>query len=155
MLEQILNKLFGIDNGKQTENETSTLRDDIGSGFYLTYNEAPNGYGGYCHVNICLHGDNVRRKFTDSKGNFINFPGYVGGWWEQELDIPFKPRISFPCHIGPFKDGKAKFMWQLQPDGRYFEDGDGFGAEKCQEIWLCSYIDEKGQFTGPFIYEKD
>lgn len=153
MLHQILNKLFGSNGSEQTKQH----RDDIGSGFYITYNETPNGYGGYCHVNICLHSEknpSLHRRITDGRGNFIHFPGYTGGKWEQELDIDFKPCVRFPCWIGPFENGRAKFMWQVQPDGRYFADEDGFGAEKCDEIWLYSYIDEKGSFTGPFVYKE-
>ena len=37
-----------------------------------------------------------------------------------------------------------------QPDGRYFEDDDGFGAEKCEEIILYAYLNEKGRVVTPF-----
>jgi hypothetical protein len=48
------------------------------------------------------------------------------------------------------EDGKAEVEWVLQPDGRYFEDEDGFGAENCEEITLYSYLDTNGVFTEPF-----
>jgi len=48
------------------------------------------------------------------------------------------------------KKFKDSVEWTLQPDGRYFEDEDGFGAENCEEITLYSYIDTNGIFTEPF-----
>lgn len=155
MLEELFNRLFGIDDGSQAQKEAETFREDIGDGFYLTYEEAFNGYGGYCDVNLCLCSEtnpSLHHQITDKRGNFLHFPGYLHGEWEKELDTAFKPRVRFPCSIGPFKNGKAVFMWQVQPDGRYFQDEDGFGAENCEEIWLRSYIDERGNFTEPFTY---
>ena len=41
-------------------------------------------------------------------------------------------------------------LWEIQPDGRYWADGDGFGAESDYEIQLYSYLDVQGKFTAPF-----
>lgn len=128
---------------------------ELGSGFYLTYNEAPNSHGGYCKVSLTLHNKNIpefHSRITDKRGRFLHFPGYVNGSWEQKLDSPFTPCVEYQCYVGPFEEGKALFEWMVQPDGWYFADSDGFGAEKCEEVWLCSFIDEKGKFTEPFSY---
>ena len=129
------------------------LRDDLGGGFYCTYREVPNGYGGYHAVDICLKKEdepNFCVKITGPDGSFVSFPGVVHGPWEKALDMPFRPAAAFRNELCPFRDGRAEFRWLLQPDGRYFADEDGFGAEKCQEIWLRSYVDEKGRFLEPF-----
>ena len=39
---------------------------------------------------------------------------------------------------------------EIQPDGRYWMDEDGFGMEDDEEIWLCADIDEEGRFITPF-----
>lgn len=129
------------------------LRDDLGGGFYCTYREKPNGLGGYHPVDMCLRREDAPgfcRQITRSDGSFAAFPGVVHGTWEKELDMPFRPAVQFQAIVGPFRDGKAEFRWLLQPDGRYFADEDGFGAENCTEIWLRSYMDEKGRFLEPF-----
>lgn len=36
-----------------------------------------------------------------------------------------------------FKDGFGGFSWTLHPDGRYFADEDGFGAEDDEEVKIC------------------
>ena len=131
-------------------------RRDLGNGFYITYDYAYNGIG-YYDVNLCLHNENdpsFHRQITDRVGNFIRFPGYIGGKWEKGVEVNFLECVNYPSYIGMFKDGKAEFGWQVQPDGRYFADEDGFGMENCEEIWLRSYLDEKGNFTEPFAYDK-
>ena len=142
----------------KNEVTAGTLRMDLGNGFYCTYQERPNGFGGYHAVDICLKNERKRdfcRKITQSDGSFVSFPGIVHGDWEKKLDMVFCPVARFQNGLSPFKDGKAEFRWVLQPDGRYFADEDGFGAENYVEIWLHSYIDENGCFTEPFSYCKD
>lgn len=43
-----------------------------------------------------------------------------------------------------------RMVWEIQPDGRYWEDDDGFGGESDLEILLYTYLDDKGNFTGSF-----
>ena len=129
-------------------------RKEIGNGFYIVYDEASNGLG-YRMVSICLkkEGDPVLcAQITDRCGDVINYPGYIGGDWEKGIMGIFPKYVKYPCRIYPFENGKAKFEWTVQPDGRYFEDDDGFGGENCEEINLYSYIDEHGNFTEPFRY---
>ena len=49
-----------------------------------------------------------------------------------------------------FKGGKAVVEWTICPDGRYFADEDGFGAEDCDELTATAVIDRKGQVLVPF-----
>ena len=46
--------------------------------------------------------------------------------------------------------GKAVVEWTICPDGRYFADEDGFGAEDCDELTATAVIDRKGQVLIPF-----
>ena len=41
-------------------------------------------------------------------------------------------------------------LWEIQPDGRYWEDEDGFGGTSDAEVTLYTFLDENGDFTGPF-----
>ena len=130
------------------------LREDLGSGFYCTYIERPNGYGGYAYADIRLHREGnplFVRQIVRHSGSFAAFPGFRRGPWEAKLtECRFEKKVSFPVDIHPYQNGRALFVWTLQPDGWYFADEDGFGAEKCEEVSLYSFIDERGRFTQPF-----
>lgn len=127
--------------------------DMLGQGFYLEYNEVPNGLGGYHPVNIALK--NIKDAdfscpITDRYGKFLNFPGTMPGNWESKLEGPLNPAVQFTFSATRFIDGVCRVTWLVQPDGRYFEDEDGFGAEHCSEIYLYSKMNTKGQFLCPF-----
>lgn len=52
--------------------------------------------------------------------------------------------------IGRFEDGVAQLCWTLYPDGRFFEDEDGFGGENCNETTIYAFIDTLGKIVIPF-----
>ena len=133
------------------------LRRYLGNGFYVTYNKAPYSHGSR-DVNLCLHNENnpsLHAQITDERGDFLNFPGYIEGEWEKLIKGKFWKFVRYPSDIGAFKDGRAEFRWQVQPDGMYFADESGFGMDDREEIWLRSYFDENGNFTEPFSYVDD
>lgn len=49
-----------------------------------------------------------------------------------------------------FKDGVAMVQWTLYPDGRYFADEDGYGAEDNDEVNVYAFIDENSNILIPF-----
>jgi hypothetical protein len=62
----------------------------------------------------------------------------------------------FPTHVFGFQDGKATVQWQINPDGRYYEDDDGFGGTSDVEISLWGKIDRTGKVIEPFHFrDKD
>ena len=125
----------------------------LGDGFYFEFNEVPNGMGGYRMINVYLlktDDPSFRRCIVDERGMIENFPGIVEGDWKKSLEFPLDRKTQFRFWIYHYKDGKAAVEWMLQPDGRYFEDEDGFGGENCKEVTLHSYIDTNGFFTEPF-----
>ena len=127
----------------------------LGDDFFMEFDEVSNGYGGYRKVNLHLFkisDSSFRRCILDKNGKIQNFPGIVYGRWKEDLEFPVDEKVRFAFWIGKYVDGKADVSWTLQPDGRYFEDEDGFGAEKCEEICLYSCLDEDGKFTEPFHY---
>ena len=52
---------------------------------------------------------------------------------------------GYPTHVGLFKDGIARVSWQLNPDGRYYRDEDGFGMTDDEEVTLYGTIDRTGK----------
>lgn len=44
----------------------------------------------------------------------------------------------------------AKVSWQINPDGRYYMDDDGFGMTDDEEITIYGYIDHKGKVVSKF-----
>lgn len=125
---------------------------DLGDGYYFAYEERGNGYGGRCHVNVCLYkGAKLVQRITDEDGRFLDFPGVEHGEWEENLSLPFEPATRFPFSYTIFNEnGLAEFIWLLQPDGRYWADEDGFGAEKMAEVKLYATFNKKGRFVTPF-----
>ena len=61
----------------------------------------------------------------------------------------------FPTLIrGDYHGGRAEVEWQLNPDGRYYMDEDGFGMTDDEEISLWGKIDRTGKVVVPFTYRK-
>ena len=99
------------------------------------------------------------KLIVDNNGRICHFPGVVKEeFWVKELTNPnaLKPVVRFRSEFGVFDDERYYMHWQVQPDGRYWADEDGFGWESDSEIVLQALIDRKGNFMGPFrIYSVD
>jgi len=52
--------------------------------------------------------------------------------------------------IETYLNGVALVWWTLYPDGRYFEDEDGFGGESCNETTVYAFMDTLGKIVIPF-----
>ncbi len=59
-------------------------------------------------------------------------------------------KVHYGLGIETFINGAAFVWWTLYPDGRYFEDEDGFGGENCNETTVYAYIDTLGRVIIPF-----
>ncbi len=129
----------------------------LGNRCYITYSEASNGFGGFHPINITFHNDEtgICRKITDDYGVFVDYPGHENGEWKKEIGMTFLPAIRFVMYISQFVNGTCRLSWMVQPDGRYWEDEDGFGMTSDNEIWLYALINEEGKFTTPFFDKND
>lgn len=52
--------------------------------------------------------------------------------------------------VEPFSSGVGMIAWTLYPDGRYFEDEDGFGGRNNDETTVYAFIDTHGKILIPF-----
>ena len=95
----------------------------------------------------------ILRKIID-QGTICDFPGIANeelvlSYYEGSSISPVT-RYHYGCERYD-KEGHPFIMyWTVQPDGRYYADADGFGAEYQTEIRLYSFIDDEGEFEGPF-----
>lgn len=132
------------------------LQKDLGDDFYLEYSLTGNGRGGFHPVNIVLKNHKnagCNHVITNKCGRFKNFPGTKKGRWVNELEGNFSSTVNYTLSVSKFVDGISYVSWLVQPDGMYFADEDGFGAEDCTEIKLYSMMNTKGKFLCPFTDE--
>ena len=141
MIGEILSILFHKKTADKHTVDDAPKKPDypLGGGYYLEFREVNNGEGGYCRTNMYLRktGDPAfSRCIIDERGRIQNFAGFKDGDWKKSLEYPLDNEVRFAFWVSVFEDGKARVEWTLQPDGRYFEDEDGFGAEHFSEITL-------------------
>lgn len=67
----------------------------------------------------------------------------------EELDA------QFPTLIRSYKNGVAQVSWQLNPDGRYYMDEDGFGMTDDEELEIYGYIDRTGKVLVKFKHVRE
>ena len=95
-------------------------------------------------------------EFLDRFQHFVQFgPDDVD--WSTVIGVP-KDALErarsgnaiFPIHIYCFKEGRAEVSWQINPDGLYYSDDDGFGMTDDEEITLYGEIDRSGRIVKKF-----
>lgn len=58
----------------------------------------------------------------------------------------------YPSFVRKYENGVAQVSWQLNPDGMYFMDEDGFGMTDDDEVTIYGFIDRKGNVLVRFRY---
>lgn len=103
--------------------------------------------------------EDYHKIIVNNKGCFENFPGIIQGKWTSYIEGKFdfdSGNICFRTSFQRLKKGGHRCLWEIQPDGRYWADDDGFGMRNDSEIILYADLDENGNFLSPFrIYEID
>lgn len=56
----------------------------------------------------------------------------------------------FPTQIRGFRNGVAEVSWQVNPDGMYYMDEDGYGMTPDEEVELIGCIDRQGNVVKKF-----
>ena len=112
------------------------------------------------------HDDNTKKvtlinEATKEKIVLVDDQGHLVRFTKADIDLEQVNRMEnsfnaakliapYGFYVDPFKNGVALVSWTLYPDGRYFEDEDGFGGENCNETTVYGYIDIHGIMMIPF-----
>lgn len=59
-------------------------------------------------------------------------------------------KAFYPTNIRGFRHGTAEMEWQLNPDGRFYMDEDGFGMTDDVEVSLTGRINREGKIVKCF-----
>lgn len=77
--------------------------------------------------------------------------------WDSLADLPEDAvgraralSFHFPSFIRHFENGVAEVSWQLNPDGRYYMDEDGYGMTDDEEITIYGFIDQNAKVVVKF-----
>ena len=115
--------------------------------------------GGWWKQRYLIDHNNGRAyEIMDAYLNFVKFTKDDIDW-ESLAVLPegVKSRArslsaQFPTFIRKFSNGIAEVSWQLNPDGRYYMDEDGYGMTDDKEITVYGYIDTEMNVLVKFQY---
>ncbi len=95
---------------------------------------------------------NISKQLIDSDGNIPHFPGVeFTDVMKAELGRDsLEPRVKYEVIFEKLDDGRLIMVWTVRPDGRYWMDSWGFGAEDDEALSVYAYIDSEGNFMMPF-----
>lgn len=94
--------------------------------------------------------DEVLQIVTDEDIDWDSLKGLPQDAFERAKAHSF----HFPGHVYQYKNGVAEVEWQLNPDGMYYRDEDGFGMTDDEEINLYGSIDKKGKVVKKFTLKR-
>lgn len=77
------------------------------------------------------------------------------GLSHEAVDMARRLSFHFPSFVRAYHNGVAEVSWQLNPDGRYYMDDDGFGMTDDEEITIYGYVDRTGKPLTKFKYVED
>lgn len=95
---------------------------------------------------------NINKQILDKDGNILDFPGveYTAALTEELGRRVIEPVVKYEALFEKVDEGKFIMVWTVRPDGRYWMDSWGFGAEDYESLSLYTYIDSNGNFMMPF-----
>lgn len=73
---------------------------------------------------------------------------------EDAIDVARYHLFIYPGDISRYENGMAEVRWEINPDGRFYCDEDGFGMTGDVEINLYGVIDRKGKVVKKFTYSR-
>ena len=95
---------------------------------------------------------NIHKQIIDSDGNIYDFPGveYTDTLKSELGKGTIEPVVEYEAVFEKLNDDRLIMVWTVRPDGRYWMDSWGFGAEDYESLSLYSHIDSDGNFIAPF-----
>ena len=94
--------------------------------------------------------DEVLQIVTDEDIDWDSMKGLP----QDAFDRAKSHSFHFPGLVYQYKNGVAEVEWQLNPDGMYYRDEDGFGMTDDEEINLYGAIDRKGKVVKKFTFKR-
>ncbi len=73
---------------------------------------------------------------------------------EDAIDVARYHLFIYPGDISRYENGMAEVRWEINPDGRFYCDEDGFGMTGDVERTLYGAIDRKGKVVKKFTYSR-
>lgn len=147
----MLKKLFNQNSQEQQTNQNQKPERPPFTHWLTFGNHMYRRNGERCDVEFVDKRLGIRKTIVDNYGNIIDFPGIEKGKWMEFLESEkfLQPVIRFRTDFEKYDDTHYIMIWEVQPDGRYWDD-DGFGGTNDMEVRLYALIDHMGCFTGPF-----
>ena len=114
------------------------------------------------------NGDEYLVNKTTGKVRQIASHGQLVGFSDEEIDFETLDKVPNShnahsrsinyAHINRWdncQNGIFALSWMLYPDGRYFEDEDGFGGEDNDELMVYCIMDDNLEVIRPFTVVSD
>ena len=113
-------------------------------------------YGWWKHRFLINHNTKCAYEFMNKDQNLVTVT-LEDIDWKSLKDLPEDAQMTakalsfhFPSFIRRFENGVAQVSWQLNPDGRYYMDEDGFGMTDDEEVVIYGFIDTEGKVIVKF-----
>ena len=126
---------------------------DLGEGMAVIYQVI---WGWWKPRFVLNHNDKTAFEFMDSHERLvtvttddIDFES-LKDLPEDVVEVAQCLSIHFPTFIRGYCNGVAQVDWQLNPDGRYYQDDDGYGMTDDEEIEIYGFIDTEGNVLVKF-----
>lgn len=71
---------------------------------------------------------------------------------EDAISVAEQLSFHYPSFVLNYKNDVAAVRWQLNPDGMYYMDEDGYGMTDDREVDIYGIIDRKGKVLVKFKY---
>lgn len=161
----IYKKLSKIESNKSIEEklyevlQTGTYKTDVyqlrdlGEGMAVLYK---NIWGWYKPWMVLNHNSKTVFEFMDDGETLVTVTEEDVNWKslkklpEDAVLVARSLSFHYPSFIRAFKNCVAEVQWQLNPDGRYYMDDDGYGMTSDIEINIYGFIDTDGKVVVKF-----
>lgn len=121
---------------------------DLGEGMAVLHKDF---WGWYKPWMVMNHNTRTAFEFMDDNEKLVTITKDDIDW-DSLKNLPEnvvmrarKLSFHFPSFIRSYRNGVAQVDWQLNPDGRYYMDDDGFGMTSDVEIEIYGFIDTEGR----------
>ena len=132
--------------------------EDLGEGMAVIYQVI---WGWWKPRFVLNHNGKTAFEFMDSRERLVTVTtddidfDSLNDLPEDVVEVAKRLSIHFPTFIRWFHNGVAQVDWQLNPDGRYYQDDDGYGMTDDEEIEIYGFIDTNGNVLVKFRAIKD